>query len=62
MDNNLPDPEQLCEKLARLHRDSVLPNGHYGFPSRHVSGFRASVGSMGEELGDVLHETSPTCH
>jgi hypothetical protein len=31
MDNNLPDPEQLCEKLARFHRDRILPNGHYGF-------------------------------
>ncbi|KAK5741604.1 hypothetical protein LTR17_003809 [Elasticomyces elasticus] len=31
MSNCVPDPDQLCEKLARLHRTSVSPNGCFGF-------------------------------
>jgi protein-ribulosamine 3-kinase len=27
----LPGPEQFCEKLARLHKDSVSPTGKFGF-------------------------------
>jgi protein-ribulosamine 3-kinase len=27
----LPEPEQFCSKLARLHRDSVSPTGKFGF-------------------------------
>jgi protein-ribulosamine 3-kinase len=31
MSDRMPDPNQLCEKLARLHRESTSPNGQYGF-------------------------------
>ncbi|KAH8648118.1 Fructosamine kinase-domain-containing protein [Ilyonectria robusta] len=27
----MPDPEQLCTKIARLHRESRSPNGQFGF-------------------------------
>jgi protein-ribulosamine 3-kinase len=27
----MPDPEQLCSKLSRLHRESHSPNGQFGF-------------------------------
>lgn len=28
----MPDPVQLCSKLARLHRQSQSPTGQFGFP------------------------------
>lgn len=28
----MPEVEIFCESVARLHRDSVSPNGKYGFP------------------------------
>lgn len=28
----MPDPVQLCSKLARVHRDSQSPTGQFGFP------------------------------
>ncbi|KAK4889129.1 hypothetical protein LTR27_012032 [Elasticomyces elasticus] len=31
MSDRVPEPDQLCEKLARLHRTSVSPNGCFGF-------------------------------
>ena len=31
MTNKDPEPNQLCSKLARLHRDSVSPTGMLGF-------------------------------
>lgn len=31
MENKLPDPEKLCSKLVRLHRQSVSPTGKFGF-------------------------------
>ncbi|KAI4643359.1 uncharacterized protein J4E79_011300 [Alternaria viburni] len=31
MSDQMPDPDQLCEKLARLHRESTSPTGQYGF-------------------------------
>jgi len=31
MSDRMPDPNQLCKKLARLHRESISPTGHYGF-------------------------------
>jgi protein-ribulosamine 3-kinase len=31
MNDEMPEPTQLCEKLARLHRESISPNGQYGF-------------------------------
>ncbi|KAL1801223.1 hypothetical protein ACET3X_001565 [Alternaria dauci] len=31
MSDKMPDPDQLCKKLARLHRESTSPTGHYGF-------------------------------
>jgi protein-ribulosamine 3-kinase len=31
MSDRMPDPDQLCEKLARLHRESTSPNEQYGF-------------------------------
>jgi fructosamine-3-kinase len=31
MKPGMPDPKQLCSKLARLHRDSQSPNGQFGF-------------------------------
>ncbi|KAK3934345.1 Fructosamine kinase-domain-containing protein [Diplogelasinospora grovesii] len=31
MSDRMPDPSQLCTKLARLHRQSQSPTGHFGF-------------------------------
>lgn len=31
MSDRVPDPNQLCSKLARLHRESVSPTGQFGF-------------------------------
>jgi protein-ribulosamine 3-kinase len=31
MNMGLPDPDRLCQKLARFHKESVSPNGQYGF-------------------------------
>lgn len=31
MSDRMPDPNQLCRKLARLHRESTSPEGKYGF-------------------------------
>lgn len=31
MSDRVPEPNQLCTKLARLHRDSVSPTGMFGF-------------------------------
>ncbi|CAI6336637.1 unnamed protein product [Periconia digitata] len=31
MTSQNPDPDQLCTKLARLHQESVSPNGKFGF-------------------------------
>ena len=31
MSSQLPDPNQLCLKLAKLHRDSISPTGLFGF-------------------------------
>ena len=31
MSDQMPDPDQLSEKLARLHRESTSPGGQYGF-------------------------------
>ncbi|KAL8670218.1 MAG: hypothetical protein Q9168_005232 [Polycauliona sp. 1 TL-2023] len=31
MSHHLPDPIQLCRKLAQLHRNSVSPTGKFGF-------------------------------
>lgn len=31
MSDRVPDPNQLCSKLVRLHRSSVSPNGQFGF-------------------------------
>lgn len=31
MSDRVPDPEQLCTKLAALHRNSVSPTGKFGF-------------------------------
>jgi fructosamine-3-kinase len=31
MSDRMPDPDQLCKKLAHLHRESTSPTGHYGF-------------------------------
>jgi len=31
MSDRVPDPDDLCEKLAELHRVSISPNGHFGF-------------------------------
>ena len=31
MSDRVPDPDQLCSKLARLHRSSVSPTGQFGF-------------------------------
>ncbi|KAH7049109.1 Fructosamine kinase-domain-containing protein [Macrophomina phaseolina] len=31
MSDRVPEPNQLCKKLARLHRDSVSPTGMFGF-------------------------------
>lgn len=31
MSDRVPDPNQLCSKLARLHRTSVSPTGQFGF-------------------------------
>lgn len=31
MTNKDPEPNQICSKLARLHRDSVSPTGMFGF-------------------------------
>jgi protein-ribulosamine 3-kinase len=31
MDDRLPDPMQLCSRLAHLHRTSVSPTGKFGF-------------------------------
>ncbi len=31
MSDRAPDPNQLCSKLARLHRDSQSPTGKFGF-------------------------------
>ncbi len=29
--DRFPDPDQLCRRLAQLHRDSVSPTGRFGF-------------------------------
>ncbi|CAH0051071.1 unnamed protein product [Clonostachys solani] len=34
----MPDPEYLCSKLARLHRDSHSPTGKFGFHSTTCQG------------------------
>ncbi|KAH8820666.1 Fructosamine kinase-domain-containing protein [Xylogone sp. PMI_703] len=31
MENRLPEPNQLCRKLAQLHKKSVSPTGKFGF-------------------------------
>ncbi|KAI0183666.1 Fructosamine kinase-domain-containing protein [Xylaria flabelliformis] len=31
MKERMPDPDQLCAKLARLHKESQSPTGQYGF-------------------------------
>lgn len=31
MSGCLPDPNQLCKRLAQLHRDSIAPTGKFGF-------------------------------
>ena len=31
MSSRIPEPKQLCAKLAKLHRDSVSPTGKFGF-------------------------------
>ena len=31
MSDRVPDPNQLCSKLAQLHRNSVSPTGKFGF-------------------------------
>lgn len=31
MSNRLPEPNQLCSKLAELHKNSVSPTGKFGF-------------------------------
>ena len=31
MSDHLPNPDQLCSRLARLHRTSVSPTGKFGF-------------------------------
>lgn len=31
MSERLPDPHQLCAKLAKLHKESTSPNGQFGF-------------------------------
>ncbi|KAL4952226.1 hypothetical protein BDW69DRAFT_185629 [Aspergillus filifer] len=35
-----PEPEQLCRKLARLHRESTSPTGMFGF---HITTCRGNV-------------------
>ncbi|KAL0256858.1 hypothetical protein SLS55_007667 [Diplodia seriata] len=36
--NRVPEPNQLCRKLARLHRDSVSPTGMFGFHVKTCQG------------------------
>ncbi|KKY28033.1 putative glutathione s-transferase [Diplodia seriata] len=36
--NWVPEPNQLCKKLARLHRDSVSPTGMFGFHVKTCQG------------------------
>lgn len=36
--DELPDPEILCSKLAKLHRDSISPNGQFGFHTNTCQG------------------------
>jgi fructosamine-3-kinase len=31
MNDRVPDPNQLCSKLAKLHRSSISPTGKFGF-------------------------------
>jgi protein-ribulosamine 3-kinase len=31
LNDKIPEPNQLCSKLARLHRNSVSPTGKFGF-------------------------------
>ena len=38
MSGGLPDPENLCARLAALHRDSVSPTGKFGFHIRTCQG------------------------
>ncbi|KAK3634804.1 hypothetical protein LTR56_015085 [Elasticomyces elasticus] len=40
MSNCVPEPNQLCEKLAKLHRTSVSPNGCFGF---HITTCQGSI-------------------
>lgn len=37
MSDRLPDPNQLCRKLAQLHKNSVSPTGKFGF---HINTFQ----------------------
>ncbi|KAJ6447189.1 protein kinase-like (PK-like) [Purpureocillium lavendulum] len=38
MTNRMPDPNQLCQKLARLHRESESPTGKFGFHTTTCQG------------------------
>ena len=38
MSDEMPDPRQLCEKLAKLHEDSVSPTGQFGFHTTTCQG------------------------
>ncbi|KAL4880706.1 Fructosamine kinase-domain-containing protein [Aspergillus karnatakaensis] len=38
MSGRVPEPNQLCTKLARLHRDSVSPTGMFGFHATTCQG------------------------
>ncbi|KAL6855465.1 hypothetical protein ACO1O0_006612 [Amphichorda felina] len=38
MSDKMPDPNQLCQKLARLHRESQSPTGEFGFHTTTCQG------------------------
>ena len=40
MSDRVPDPEQLCKKVAQLHRNSTSPNGEFGFHITTCQGCR----------------------
>ena len=40
MNDKLPDLKDFCAKLARLHRDSVSPEGKLGF---HVQTYNGNI-------------------
>jgi protein-ribulosamine 3-kinase len=43
MSDHVPDPDQLCRQLAKLHRTSVSPTGKFGF---HVTTCQGSQPQM----------------